>query len=63
MQNPVKYNRATVSVSIEKDVEHAFREECKKNNFVMSRIAEQLFREWLEKERGVEIGASPTKGS
>jgi stalled ribosome alternative rescue factor ArfA len=63
MQNPVKYNRGTVSVSIEKDVEHAFRQECKKNNFVMSRIAEQLFRQWLE-ERKVKIeGSSPKQGS
>lgn len=50
MTRPELYDRATISVSIDRNVERAFRAYCNKRRFIMSRIAEDLFREWLEKE-------------
>ena len=54
------YDRKTLSVSVDRKVEESFRAYCKKRRFVMSRIAEDLFREWLEKE-GVVIDQDPAQ--
>jgi hypothetical protein len=53
-------DRATLSVSIDRNVERAFRAHCNKKRFIMSRIAEDLFREWLEKE-GVVVDPGAVK--
>ncbi len=53
MEDSTIYDRATLSVSIDRSVERAFRAYCKRKRFIMSRIAEDLFREWLEKEGAV----------
>ncbi len=59
MEGEKTQDRATISVSIDRKVEQSFRAYCKRKRFIMSRIAEDLLREWLEKE-GVSIDQPPT---